>query len=295
MTGAVALLLVLYLLFSKKEENTIAIFQNQIIANLKEGYSLKDTLFESLDGKNQHVIAIIHWEAEDGLDQQDSLSVFELREKKLVEIFNATELVFKLGNELRGDYIRAEDINKDDLKEFMVSGGTGGNCWTCEYLRVFQVSKHKVFEPLSNLPETQVIYGMMDLDEDGIEELLVLDAEWEFYMELCHACSPSVDIIYTWKKDRYKEASIEFPFYYEEKIGEIEKQIMEMDVMERGSDYFIGMVISIFLNYVKKGEKERGWEVFKDYMREEDFKDKSFKNMAKDIQKKLERRFFEQR
>jgi len=289
--GVIVLVLMISLLL-KKEKNTRVVFQKDIVANLKDGYSVKDTLFGCLDGKNQHVVAIIHWEAENGLDRQDSLVVFELRGDKLVEIFYSTEWIFELGNELIDDYVRAEDINQDNLKEFIVRGGTGGNCWTCEYLRVFQVSKHKVFELLSNLPETQVIYRVIDLDMDGIKELVVLDAEWEFYMELCHACSPSVDVIYDWKKDRYKEASIEFPFYYEEKIQEIERQITEMGVMERGSDYFIGKAISIFLNYIKKGEKERGWEVFKKYMTEEDFKDKSFKNMARDIVKNLERRFF---
>lgn len=291
--GIIVLVLIISLLL-KKEKNTRVVFQNEIISNLKDGYSLKDTLFESLDGKNQHVVAIIHWEAENGLDRQDSLVVFELRGEKLVDIFNSTEWIFELGNELVEDYFRAEDINQDDLIEFVVRGGTGGNCWTCEYLRVFQVNKHKVLELLSNLPETQVIYRVIDLDTDGIKELVVLDAEWEFYMELCHACSPSVDLIYAWKKDRYREASNEFTFYYEEKIKEIERQITEMGNMERGSDYFIGKAVSIFLNYVKKGEKERGWEVFKKYMTEEDFKDKSFKNMAKDIVKNLERRFIKQ-
>jgi len=292
--GAVVLILVVYSWVNKKEIDSRAVFQKEIVTNLKEDYSVKDTIFESLDGKNQHVVAIIHWESKIGLDRQDSLVVFELRGDKLVEIFNSTEWIFELGNELIGDYVRAEDINQDNLKEFIVSGGTGGNCWTCEYLRVFQVRKHKAFELLSNLPETQIIYGIMDLDRDGIAELLVLDAEWEFYMELCHACSPSVDLIYTWKKDRYKEASIEFPFYYEEKIKKIEKEIEEMGVRERGSGYYIGKVISIFLNYIKKGEREKGWEVFKNYMAEENFKDKAFIDTSKWIVKDLHRRFFRQ-
>ncbi|MFH0931381.1 MAG: hypothetical protein V1890_05545, partial [Candidatus Zixiibacteriota bacterium] len=125
--------------------------------------------------------------------------------------------------------------------------------------------------------------------------LLILDAEWEVnrYMDLSHACSPSVDLVYTWKKDRYQEASIEFPFYYEGKIKEIENEIKEMSAEEQGSDYYIGKVISIFLNYIKKGEKEKGWEVFKNYMAEENFKGKAFKNMAKEIVKDLQRRYFE--
>lgn len=287
-------IIVLYLVLKvslKKKEDARTVFRTEIIANLKEGYSVKDTIFESLDGVNQQVVALIHWEEKKGVGQQDSLVVFELKGGKLVEIFNATEWVFELGNGLSGDYFRTEDINKDNLKVFVVTGGTGGNCWTCGYLRLFQVKDHKVFELLSNLPETQVIYGIMDLDNNGIKELIVLGAEWEFYMELCHACSPSVDFVYTWKDDRYQDASSEFPLYYEEKIKRIESEIEGMSVEDRGSDYYIGRAVSIFLNYVKIGEKKKGWEIFKDYMAEENFTDKSFKNMAESVTRDLERRF----
>lgn len=293
--GGIVLILLLSLLFKKKEKDTREIFQKEIVANLKEGYSVKDTIFESLDNKHQQVIAIISQQESDDLDRQDSLVVFELKKGKLVEIFNSTEWSYEFGNSINGDSIKIKDLNKDELKELIVTGGTGGNCWTCEYLKIFQVKDQKVREFLPHLPETQVIYGIRDLNGDTVDELIVLNAEWEenMYMDLCHACLPSVDFIYTWKKDRYQEASLDFPFYYEEKIVEIEKEIKEMNIEEKGSDYYMGKVISIFLNYVQKGEKEKGWEVFKNYMVEENFKDKAFKNMAGEIVKDLQRRFFE--
>ncbi len=293
--GVIVLILLLSLLFKKKEKDTREIFQREIVANLKEGYSIKDTIFESLDNKNQQVIAIISQQESDDLNRQDSMVVYELKGTRLIEIYNLVEWSYELGNSLSGDSSRAKDINKDGLKELIVTGGTGGNCWTCEYLKVFQVKDHKVREFLPHLPETQVIHGIRDLNGDAIDELLVLDAEWEVnrYMDLCHACSPSVDFIYTWEKDRYQEASKEFSLYYEEKIYEIEKDIKEMDIEEKGSDYYIGKAISIFLNYVQKDEKEKGWAVFKGYMAEENFKDKAFKNMVEEIVKDLQRRFFE--
>ncbi|HEX9912719.1 MAG TPA: hypothetical protein VGB01_05660, partial [candidate division Zixibacteria bacterium] len=266
--GVIVLILLLSLLFKKKEKDTREIFQKEIVANLKEGYNVKDTIFESLDNKNQQVVAVISQEESKDLDRQDSLVVYELKKGKLVEIFNSTEWSYEFGNSINGDSIKIKDINKDELKELIVTGGTGGNCWTCEYLKIFQVKDKKVSEFLPHLPETQVIYGIRDLNGDTIDELLVLDAEWEVnrYMDLCHACSPSVDFIYTWEKDRYQEASKEFSLYYEEKIYEIEKDIKEMDIEEKGSDYYIGKAISIFLNYVQKDEKEKGWAVFKNYM-----------------------------
>jgi hypothetical protein len=295
LAGVVVLILLLSLLFKKKEKDTREIFQKEIVANLKEGYSVKDTIFESLDNKNQQVIAIISQKESKDLDRQDSLVILELKGTKLIEIYNSVEWLYDLGNNLNGDSSKVKDINKDGLRELILTGGTGGNCWVCEYLKVFQIKDHKVKEFLPHLPETQVVYGIRDLNGDTINELIVLDAEWEenMYMDLCHACSPSVDFIYAWKRGSYQEASSEFPFYYAEKIAEIEKEIKEMALEEKGSDYYMGKVISIFLNYVQKGEKEKGWEVFKNYMLEANFKDKAFKNMADEIVKDLQRRFFE--
>ncbi len=293
--GVIILYLVLKVSLKKKEDSR-AVFQTEIIANLKEGYNVKDTIFGSLDGVNQQVVAIIHWEAKDGLNQQDSLAVFELRDGKLTEIYNSTDWVLELGNNLNGDYVRAEDINKDNLKEFVVTRSQGGNCWTCSSLRVFQVKDHNVIEFLSNLPETQAIYGIKDLNNDGIKELIVLDAEWEtnMYMDLCHACSPAVDIIYTWRKNKYEEASIEFPFYYDEKMREYENEIGKMDLAEQSPDYYIGRAISIFLNYLKKGEKKKGWEVLQKYLSDERLNDSASwgKELADEVLKDLHQRYF---
>ena len=287
------LIFVISLIKGSRKDSRI-VFVKDIEESLEEDYSVKDTIFDSLDGENQHVVAIFHWKSEDGLDQQDSLSILELRGEKLIEVFSSTEWLFKLGNELRGDYVRANDINEDEVKEIIVTRSQGGNCWTCTSLRIFQIKEHKSSEFLVNLPETQVIYGIKDLDEDGDKELIVANAEWEFYMELCHSCSPSVDIVYTWKDNSYQESSSEFLEYYKERINMIEKQIQEMGEEEIGSEYYIGKAVSIFLNYIQKGEKVKGWEVFTKYMSDENFKDKSFINTAKRIVRDLEKKFLNQ-
>ncbi|MDH4222191.1 MAG: hypothetical protein OEV55_01480 [candidate division Zixibacteria bacterium] len=293
--GVVVLYLVLKV-SEKKKEDSRAVFQTEIIVSLKEGYSVKDTIFESLDGVNQQVVALIHWESKDGFDQQDSLAVFESKGGKLAEIFNSTDWVFELGNGFNGDYFRAEDINKDNLKEFVITRSQGGNCWTCSSLRVFQVKDHKVIEFLSNLPETQVIYGIMDLNKDGIKELIILDAEWEAnrYLDLCHACSPAVDIIYAWRMNKYVESSIEFPFYYDEKIREYENEIRKMDLTEQPPDYYTGRVISIFLNYLKKGDKKEGWNVLRKYLTDDQLNNRVSRGreLADDVLREIQRRHF---
>jgi hypothetical protein len=292
--GVVVLLFVISLFFRKRETSIREMFQKEIVANLKDGYSIKDAIFESLDNKNQQVITIIHWDEKDKTGQQDSLVVYELKDGKLTDIYSTSEWVLDLGNNLNGDSVTVADINKDGLKEFVVTGSTGGNCWRCSYLRIFQVRDHRVVELLTDLPESYVVIGLRDLAGNGLEEVLVLDAQWEFYMDLCHACSPSVNLVYKWEKDKYLDRSGEFSSYYDEEIKGLEQEIKDMSADERGTDYYMGRVISIFLNYYEKGEKEKGWEVFKNYMAEENFEEKGFKDMAKSITDDLRKRFFEQ-
>ena len=291
--GIVIVLFVISLLIWKREIPIREMFQKEIVANLKDGYSVKDAIYESQDSKNQQVITIIHREAKDKISQHDSLVVYEFTDGKLTDIYNTSEWVLDFGNNLNGDSVTVADINKDGLKEFVVTGSTGGNCWTCSYLQIFQVREHRVIDLSSDLPDAQVIVGLRDLAADGLEELLVLDAQWEFYMDLCHACSPSVTLVYKWGANAYKQASSDFPSYYDEEIDDLEQQIKDMSPDERGTDYYMGRVISIFLNYLEKGDKEKGWEVFKNYMSEENFKEKGFRDMAKWITEDLHKRFFE--
>lgn len=300
--GVVVVLFIISLLFRKKEISTREMFQKEIVANLKDGYSIKDTIFESLDNRNQQIIALIHLEAKDGMWQQDSLILYELKGQNLVVLFDTTEWDLKLGNDIGGDSFRVEDINKDGLKEFVVSRSQGGNCWTCASLLVFQVKDHKAKQFLGKLPWSQAIYEIRDLNGDGIKELIVIDAEWEDESGLCHACSPKIDVIYAWKKDDYKESSIEFPSYYDDRIREaeieIQKRIRERDFL----DHYIGSSMAVFFDYLQKGQKEKGWEIFANYMSQENIEknfiqnesNKYYKNFAKEVVKDFYKRYIKQ-
>ena len=277
-------------------------FQKDIVANLKEGYSVKDTIFERLDNKGQQIAAIFHWESKDKMWQQDSLVVYDMKGKNLAVLFDTTDWDLELGNNVSGDSFRVEDINKDGLKEFVVSRSQGGNCWNCVSLLVFQVRDHKANKFLNKLPWSQAIHEIRDLNGDGIKELIVLDAEWE-EAGLCHACSPQIDIIYTWKQDDYKEASIGFPYYYDNKIREAEKEI-QAEIRERDAlDSYIGSSMAIFFDYIQKGQKEKGWKIFKNYMSQENIEinfnldehNKYYKEFAKEVVKDFYERFIKQK
>ena len=97
LTGVVVILFVVSLFFRKRETSIREMFQKEIVANLKESYSVKDVIFESLDNQNQQVITIIHWEAKDKIGQQDSFVVYELKDGKLADIYSTSEWVLDFG------------------------------------------------------------------------------------------------------------------------------------------------------------------------------------------------------
>ncbi len=97
--GVVVVLFVISLLFRRREISTREMFQKEIVANLKEGYSIKDVIFESLDHKNQQVITIIHFEPKDKIGHQDSLVVYEIKNGKLADLYSSSsEWVLDFGN-----------------------------------------------------------------------------------------------------------------------------------------------------------------------------------------------------
>ena len=91
--GVVVVLFVISLFFRQRETSVREVFKKEIVANLKEGYSVKDTIFESLDNKGQQVAAIIHWKSKDGKWQQDSLVLYDMKGGNLAELFDTTEWV----------------------------------------------------------------------------------------------------------------------------------------------------------------------------------------------------------
>ena len=194
-----------------------------------------------------------------------------------------TEIVYTLQNERRIKFVtygaQGEkaldwvDMNADGLMELPFHEDQGGNCWTCAQLRVLQlraggdvVDLTAAVPPEDELGESFVILDLIDADADGVQEWLVLDARFEFAFDLCHACSPAAFRLYAWDGEVYRNASAQFPDYYQPQIDNLTARVQEMaqsDDPWTGDE--LGSIVSLLLAYENAGRREEGLAVFEQY------------------------------
>lgn len=169
------------------------------------------------------------------------------------------------------DFYSFKDINQDGHIELTVSSGTGGNCWTCLYYQLLQIKNGTVIDLTKELNKqgVSVVSELTDFNNDGIFELEVLDARWEFFWDLCHACSPGSRRIYVWEKDKFIDRSSDFKDYYLDRINTIKSNVKK-DMVNKDMSaatslmYVYGGAISALINYETIGLKDAGWDYFWD-------------------------------
>ncbi|HXG64697.1 MAG TPA: hypothetical protein VNO70_06290, partial [Blastocatellia bacterium] len=153
--------------------------------------------------------------------------------------------------------LNGTDTNGDGHKEFFVRSSSGGNCWSCNPIEIYQVKDHK-----GALIAAGPIQKIEDLNNDRTAELLVADARWAVYNDLSNAAAPSATIIYAWRDGRYVYASRDFPAYYKGEVERLRAALDEAKAEISADDFsdetYIGRAISLALTYAHAGEVERG-------------------------------------
>lgn len=233
-----------------------AVFKSEIARLSGDGLQLKESVEASLDGTNRHLAVIF-----EKIKPKDPRETFEFRilesdGQSAATIFRRTEFFFTFASgEMSG--LNANDINGDGLKEIILQSSSGGNCWNCNPTEIYRVKNHKV-----DLIAAGPIQRIVDLDDDGVRELLVTDARWEVYGDLSHAASPWAIMIYAWRNARYVNASRDFAAYYRGEIqrlrGSIEEAKTQISDDDFSDDSYIGRAIALALTYAHSGEPERG-------------------------------------
>ena len=191
--------------------------------------------------------------------------IYNLREERQVSLFAYTPQ-----GEQRLDWV---DMNGDGLMELPYRVYQGGNCWTCLQMQVLQV---RADDSVINLTESApsedrlgdkfALGSLTDVDNDGLLEWVVGDARFEFAFDLCHACSPSAVRLYAWDGETYRNASAQFPGYYQERIDELTAQVEQMAQSdEPWTGYELGPMISLLLAYENAGQREEGLALFEQY------------------------------
>jgi len=267
------------------------------------------------------IIGILEWQevfkvrkeykiiSEERISIENDSYLLALWEKIPNESFGISENIFKIyaldNNQIFNLFEKNErfisyeikDIDKNGTPEIVLELSTGGNCWQCTWIEILKIKNKKVEKVRIDYPERWmekwiIPERLIDLDNDGIEEIIALDTRWEFYKDVCHACSPAVDVIFSLKDGVYRISSRKFPNFYEDKIKSLEK-ILEENLHQKYSTsneaYYFGNLISLLLNYIFKGEKEKGLLEFQKYADKYNFESKTLKEEIENIKTNLNR------
>ncbi|HKV38652.1 MAG TPA: hypothetical protein VJX67_05530, partial [Blastocatellia bacterium] len=240
-------------------------FQPEVARLRSEGLQLREAREASLDGRAHHLAAIFERATPQDPRETYELRIIESDGRSVATIFRRPEFFFTFSASPELSALNATDINGDGFREVIAESSSGGNCWECNPVEIYRVANHK-----AELIAAGPIQKIVDLDHDGISELVVTDARWESYGDLAHAASPWSTIIYAWRGGRYVDASSDFPDYYKDQIGTLTSRLNEaksvadsMPGEEPGDDSYIGVAISIAITYAHLGDTERAVQQLK--------------------------------
>jgi hypothetical protein len=242
-----------------------AIFQDEINRLAAEGLRLKEATGADLEATAHHLAAIFERTKSKESGGGYEFRIIESDGAKSKTIFTRKDFFFSFAALEDMEKFNATDINGDGLKEILVQSSSGGNCWACNPVEIYQIKNHQV-----NLIAAAPIQQIVDLNGDGLVELIVADARWEFYGDLSHAASPSAKLVYAWRSGRFINASRDFAEFYKAEIERLRKALDEVKASitaENGSDdSYIGLAITLAISYRHAGEIERGLKEFEALM-----------------------------
>jgi hypothetical protein len=232
-------------------------FQIEVSQLNASGLRLKEAVEASLEGSAHHLAAIFQRDKAKAPNEASELRILESYGQTSRTIFRRTDFFFSFNLSREPNRLNATDINGDGIKEVMVQSSSGGNCWSCNPIEIYQVRNHKA-ELLAAAP----IQKLTDLDGDGIQELLVTDARWESYDDLSHAASPGAVMVYAWRNGKYVYAARDFAGFYKAEVsrlrGLIEEARSQITADEYSDEMYIGLTIGLALTYAHLGDVELG-------------------------------------
>ncbi len=242
------------------------------------GLTLKDPLNPdeirdiagTFDGVSEHWVALYTVG-----DMKTRLVIYERQGDSLVPLLTRDTTFIHLWQRQPEQVPALIDINGDGLNELVVSEENGGNCWECGGLGIYTVDDHEALEVPTQLPVTgilgmdqngdgtsAIVKDLEDVDGDGIYELIALDTSWELHW-FAHSDSPTGHFVLAWDGERYVDAPARFPAYFQHLVGELEKDLANLDSKgETGcqkDEDVMTAAISMLLEYGHSGRAQEGW------------------------------------
>jgi len=236
-------------------------------------YDPRRELFAQLDGVHDHWVAI-YCANNRRFEESSQLVLYERQNDMLVPLLTLTDAFLSLCGDAfcypADPHPSVLDVNGDGVLDLSVAQSTGGNCWECSQLRLFNVSNHQAINVPMELPATGLLGGdydhngtsavpwsMQDLDGNGQMELIVTDAAWELH-GFCHACSPAGRFVLAWDGEQYGDASGDYQAFFDERVSVLEDRLSDAaNDADRAS-----LAISIALAYGRSGRIDTAWSRF---------------------------------
>jgi hypothetical protein len=240
---------------SQSPPNVSAEFHGEVARLDAEGLKLTEAIEASLEGRARYLAAIFHRDKPKDPSQTYEFRIIEGDGQSARTIFTRDEFFFSFAELAGAENLNGTDINKDGLTEVIVQSSSGGNCWACNPIEIYQVRNHRA-ELIAAAP----ILKISDLDGDGIQELEVTDSRWEVYDDFSHAASPGASMIYTWKNGKYVYACRDFADFYKSQLDSIRQEIEKEkeNVTPESDDFYVGRALSLLLTYAHSGDVQKG-------------------------------------
>lgn len=232
-------------------------FQSEVTQLDNSGLKLKEAVAASLDGSAHHLAAIFQREKPKAPNEAFEFRIIESDGRLAKTIFRRADFFFSFNLAGESNKLNATDINGDGLKEIIVQSSSGGNCWSCNPTEIYQLRNHKV-----ELIGAGPIQKIVDLNTDGVQELVVTDARWESYDDLSHAASPGAVMIYTWRNGKYVYAAQDFAVFYKSELermrASIEEARSQITADEYSDEVYVGLAIGLAITYAHMGRLDQG-------------------------------------
>lgn len=232
-------------------------FQTEVSQLAAAGLRLKEILEASFEDAAHHLAAIFQREKPKAPNEAFELRILESDGQRVRTIFRRADFFFTFAVRGEPNRLNGTDINGDKRKEIIVQSSSGGNCWSCNPTEIYQVRDHK-----AQLIAAGPIQKIVDLNGDGIRELVVTDARWESYDDLSHAASPAAMMVYAWRNGKYVYAASDFAAFYKDELDRLRASIEAAKAGIAADEYsdesYIGFVIGLAITCAHAGELERG-------------------------------------
>jgi hypothetical protein len=180
-----------------------------------------------------------------------------------VIVINSLEKEIKLPVMIQWDMKQVEYIVPNTIDSILcVKTPYGGNGWNDNPYTVISLQTDNYLKDLGKISNIE------DVDNDGFDELINYENIWESGLGLlCHASSPSINIIMDIKGEEIKPDIESHKELYKNEIDRIDFEIKNYSQNREDGENLLKIILQKFLIYRLLGETDTAWEEFdKDIM-----------------------------